>query len=212
MKYIRALGIDMAFANVGLAHCEIILPTHASGYKPLVRVMDLELIQTEMFEDRKVVRKSSIELRRAKELVAAISKAVERFNHKLVFAEVPSGSQSANAGRALGIALGCLASAPVPIVEVNAMEVKRIVHVSGKGRKMPSKQEMIAYAVRRWSEAPWLLHKSNGKGFKRGDLMNANEHLADALITVLAGLDSEEFKRLLSIMPKHERERRRIDL
>jgi len=185
---ITAIGIDMAFANMGLARTRIT----QDGDLVMVRCDDLELINTTSM-DRKSVRKSSDELRRAKELQAAMVKFCKGAD--LAFVEVPSGSQSASAARALGIAVGVLASCPILIIEVSPMEVKDVV--SGGNRKIKiTKPMMIEWASKKWKLAPWLRHK--------GRLTLNNEHLADAMAAVMAGINTPEFKRLLTLVTKDE--------
>jgi hypothetical protein len=188
MITVKAVAIDMAFANMGLAHVDIVM--NKEGVTVLGR--GLNLVSTER-EDHKEVRKSSDDLRRASILHKALTDYVRTVGVTLAFAEVPSGSQSASAARALGIAVGVLASCPVPIIEVSPMEVKKLFSSNGK-RKVP-KTEIIAWAVKQWPDLPWLKHA--------GKLTLANEHLADALAVVMAGISTPAFKQLLALQ-QHE--------
>lgn len=189
MKIIQAVGVDAAFANMGFAKVEIHI--HDLGIPPTIVCHDLVLVSTEAHEERKAVRKSSTELRRAKELHAAIQ------NHctgaQFVFAEVPSGSQSASAARSLGIAVGVLASCPAPIIEVSPMEVKFAVVPNRKAKV--TKDYIIDWAVKKWPQANWL----RSRGVNPGSITKANEHLADALATIVAGIATPEFQRLISM-------------
>ena len=180
---IKAIAIDAAFANMGLACVEIEL-----GETIKVVGVNVTLVSTER-QDKKVVRKSSDDLRRAKILADALGAYTRCHAAQIAFAEVPSGSQSASAARALGIAVGVLGSCPVPIVEVSPMEVKRLFSPNGK-RKVP-KTEIIAWAMRQWPQLPWLKHA--------GKPTLANEHLADAMAIVMAGISTDEFKQTLAI-------------
>ena len=182
MKPIKAIAIDAAFANMGLARVEIT----SKGGVMSVTGQDLVLVSTER-EGHKQVRKSSDDLRRAGILVQGIKDFVG--DATIAFAEVPSGSQSASAARALGIAVGCLASCPVPVIEVSPMEVKKLFSPDGK-RKVP-KLEIIAWAMKQWPALPWLK--------RAGKPTLANEHLADALAIVMAGISTPEFKRMIAI-------------
>ncbi len=195
---IRAVGVDAAFANMGFA--QVVIQPGVGGKTEII-CLDLTLVSTEITEDRKVVRKSSTELRRAQELVKALGHQTVDQGAKFAFVEVPSGSQSASAARALGIAVGVLASCQIPIIEVSPMEVKRIVNPNPKVKV--SKDYIIHWAMRKWPLAPWILHRHNGKTFKKGDPQNCNEHLADALATVAAGIATPEFQRLLSMTDHH---------
>lgn len=191
MGVIHAVGVDAAFANMGFARVRIDL--EPSG--PVVRCLGLELVSTEGM-DRKTVRKSSDELRRAKELQSAMTRFCA--GASLVFVEVPSGSQSASAARSLGIAVGILASCQQPIVEVSPMEVKRAVVTNPKVKV--SKADVIKWALERWPSAPWL----RDRGKPDGRILNSNEHLADALASVMAGIATPEFQRLIMMTTQNE--------
>lgn len=197
---IRAIGIDAAFAHMGFCRVVIRQSPKVSGVRfpgdLSIDCTDLRLVSTES-ENRKVVRKSSDGLRRAQELHAALQEYAE--GAQFAFVEVPhGGALSAAAARAMGMAVGILASCPIPIIEVSPMEVKMAVTGSRKGAQA-SKAEIIQWAFKLWPSAPWMLHKSNGKTFKKGDLQNGNEHLADALAIVVAGIQTPEFQRLLAL-------------
>ena len=186
MKIIKAIGIDAAFANMGLAAVEIHF--QPSGQNSILGV-DLHLISTER-EGHKVVRKSSDDLRRANALHLGMVSFVESYEGvTIAFAEVPSGSQSASAARALGIAVGVLGGCPLPIIEVSPMEVKKLFSKDGK-RKVP-KTEIIAWAMEQWPKLPWIRH--------RGNPTLANEHLADAMAVIMAGIHTNEFKQLMAV-------------
>lgn len=184
---IKAVGIDAAFANMGFA--QVVL-TMVEGHVDIL-CQDLRLVHTTA-DDKKVVRKSSIELSRARELHDALLQQCDGMT--LAFAEVPSGSQSASAARSLGIAVGVLAACPIPLIEVSPMEVKDVITGGNRKRKV-SKAEIIASCVKMWPHAPWL--RLGGKPGER--ILNDNEHLADALVTIRAGIATPEFKRLMAI-------------
>jgi Holliday junction resolvasome RuvABC endonuclease subunit len=186
---IRAIGIDMAFANVGLARVLI----NPEGPLVSIECLDLHLLQTER-GDRKVVRASSDDLRRAQELHAGLRAFVQ--DAQFAFAEVPSGAKDANAARLLGMATGVLAGLQIPVIEVSPMEVKEAV-TGKRSQKGVPKPVIIEWAAKRWPDAPWLRHARAGKGYKPGDLMNDNEHLADAMAAVQAGVRTPEFQRLM---------------
>jgi hypothetical protein len=183
---IRAISVDAAFANMGFAVVDIEI---ADG-KTNVYCVDLQLCRTSS-PDRKTVRKSSEDLRRAIELCHALKNAAN--GAFIAFAEVPSGSQSAAAARALGIAVGVLASCPVPVIEVSPMEVKRVINSNSKVKV--SKADVISWAVGLWPKAPWL--RLSGK--PSGRILKDNEHLADAMAAVIAGIQTPEFKRLIAL-------------
>lgn len=187
---IEFASFDVAFANLGMVRGVIkedgtIVPNDCK----LVNTFDQRDVSA-----KKTTRKSSEELRRARELVAAMQ--AWAFGCTIAFAEVPSGSQSASAGRALGIAVGCLASCPVPVIEVTQLEVK----LASVGKKGASKAEMLAWAFDKAPHLPWGMRKSLAAGGMIPTLQN--EHCADALATVYAGVKTPDFRRLLELM-KH---------
>ena len=186
---IKAVGIDAAFANMGFAHVGLAVE---KGKVVRIDCWYLSLLSTEAGADAKVVRKSSTELRRARELHGALINHCQ--GQQFAFVEVPSGSQSAQAARSLGIAVGVLAACPIPVIEVSPMEVK--VAVTGDRKVKASKADVIAWAVKRWPEAPWLRMKG---GKQKGRILNDNEHLADALATIVAGIATPEFQRFLTV-------------
>jgi Holliday junction resolvasome RuvABC endonuclease subunit len=188
MSQIHVLGIDAAFANMGFAHA--ILTIHDRKVVAF-DCMHLELVSTEA-ENRKQVRKSSDELRRAFQLKEAIIHNCA--GKSFAFVEVPSGSQSASAARALGIAVGVLASCPIAMIEVSPMEVKDVVN--GNRKAKVTKADVIDWAVKRWPAAPW---KKSPMSKRRDKLTLDNEHCADALASIQAGIDSPDFQRLLTL-------------
>lgn len=192
---IRAIGIDAAFSNMGLARVEI-HPTTRTISPIGVWCLELKLVSTAP-ESQKTVRKSSDGLRRAQELVREMHSFVR--DAQFAFVEIPhGGALSAQAARAMGMAVGIIASCPIPIIEVSPMEVKVAVSGDRKGAQ-PSKADMIAWAAARWPDANWLRHTHGGKTFKKGDLQNGNEHLADALAAIVAGISTPEFQRVIAL-------------
>lgn len=172
------VGVDAAFANFGLCLA------HANG--ALLRPVELKLIST-VGQDKKVVRKSSDDLRRAKELHDAFVGFSKQA--AVVFAEVPSGSQSARSSWSLGIAVGVLASCPVPLIQVSQLEVK----MATVGRKTASKDDMINWAIALYPNLNWIRHA--------GRVTNANEHLADAVATIHAGMKTDTYKQICAMIP-----------
>jgi hypothetical protein len=197
---IRAIGIDAAFANMGLAR--VIIHNHGIVSGPRfsgkdVECDDLTLISTDG-QHGKTVRKSSDDLRRARILYEALRDYAQ--GSQIAFAEVPSGAQSAAAAKALGTAVGIIASCPIPLIEVNPQEVKAAVRGRPvKGNASIPKADIIAWAVGRWPKAPWVRHERNGKNFMKGDLQNCNEHLADALAVIAAGIATPAFQQLIAL-------------
>lgn len=172
---LKAIGIDLAFAHMGL--CKVSINQHLE-----IQIEALHLVSTEG-RDKKEVRKSSDDLRRARQLHESLqSFAIAPAS--IAFAEVPHGSQSSRASWSLGIAVGVLASCPLPVIQVSALEVK----LASVGKKTASKKDMINWAVDNFPSADWIRY--------RGNLTNENEHLADAIATVYAGIRTDAFQTL----------------
>lgn len=180
---IQVLGLDPAFAAFGVVEAELDIATLE------ITIRDMHLIKTEK-QAGKGYRVSSDNLRRAREISTALKQYYP--DNYLIFSEIPQGSQSAKACTALGIAVGIVASGPLPIVEVTAFEVKK----EAVGKKTASKKEMIDWATNLHPEASWLTKK------QKGDIsfINDNEHLADAVGVIHAGIKTAQFQQVLSML------------
>lgn len=187
---IKVAGLDPALSNLGLA-------------KGTFDTESGELIITDIFtqvtepEAGKTVRKSSDDLRRANLLAGALHPWIA--DADAVFAEIPSGAQSARAAFGLGIALGVVGTVGIvgkfagrPI-QTNPSDVKR----KAIGSKNASKEEMIEWAHGRWPNLPW---KRTPSGKNKGQLSPSNEHVADACAVINAGIDTDEFKTLTQML------------
>lgn len=181
---LKVMGIDAAFSNVGIALATVDLTDPAN---PQVVVNDLHLIHTEGVKKRpRGVPRSSDDLRRAREALNGIQDKIRDFKPDVVIAEVPFGSQSARASWALGIIIGVLASIE-GLVEVTPREVK-----TATGEPHADKDEMIEWAMTKHPEAPWAWRKFKGTLIS---VSSTNEHLADAVAAVYAGLQTKTFKQ-----------------
>lgn len=182
---INVIGIDPALRNLGFAHC-----TYDTETK-LVEVVNLVLAQTEATDKKtaKVLRKNSDDLARAKILFDAMQ--LEAKKAAFAFIEIPVGSQSSRAMASYGICVGVIASCPIPYFQLTPSEVKLIA----TGSKNASKEEMIKWAVNLYPKANWLKRKLKGEIV----LMNDNEHLADAVAAVHAGVNGAEFKQAVAM-------------
>ncbi|MBE0438098.1 MAG: hypothetical protein IBX56_20145 [Methylomicrobium sp.] len=181
---IKVVGFDPSLRNFGVVKASINIGSLQ------VRVDSVQLIQPSLDKTaKKTVRKNSDDLRRARWLQSNMILSCKDCSFAMI--EMPVGSQSARAMTSYGIVVGVLSSCPLPIIEVTPTEVK----LAGAGDKKASKQEMIDWAVSEHSEAKWLRRKSKGEMI----LMNGNEHIADALAAIYAGINTEQFKTALSI-------------
>jgi len=182
---IRVAGVDPALANMGIARMILDIETLD------LELESLKLTQTEKMTG-KTVRQNSDDLRRAIELTGAFQKGVEGCS--VVFAEIPSGSQHSRSALGFGVAIGIMAGCPVPLIEVMPSETK--IHSAGE---KATKSQIIRWAVDKYPSKDWILHARNGKGFAKGDLHDDNEHLADAVAVIHAGIQTPEFKRMLAV-------------
>ena len=151
-----------------------------------LELLELELVKTESDKSKKV-RRNSDDLRRARE----ISKRFQALasDRNMVFAEIPTGSQSARSNLSFGMMIGILANSPRPVMPV---ETK----LASVGKKTASKEEIIAWAVDKYPNGDWRRYKRKGQLLLADD----NEHLADACAIAEAGLLTDEFERTLAII------------
>ncbi len=187
---IRVAGIDPSLRNTGL--CKGTFDTATNT----LQVTRLKLVQTEK-QSGKQVRVNSDDLRCGNEIIRAMHDWIA--DAHIVFAEIPSGGQSAAAAKGLGIATGILASIAGigqfkgQLIQVMPAEVK----LAAIGSKNASKDEMIEWANGRWPEAEgWL----RARGKADGPLVNANEHLADACGAINAGIQTDQFRNLVQAL------------
>lgn len=186
---VRILGIDAAFSNVGFAVADVDL---SDPKNPVIEVVDLLVLQTEAVKKRpKGMPRSHDDLRRARQSVNMIHDLIQKWQPNHVVAEVPFGSQSARASWALGIALGVLASIP-NLIEVTPRQVKEAT-----GEKHADKDMMIEWAMDRHPEAPWKMRKLKGNLIQ---VASSNEHMADAVGAIYAGLQTKDFKLATGIL------------
>jgi Holliday junction resolvasome RuvABC endonuclease subunit len=184
MRTLTLCGIDPAISNLGLARVAYDLETGE------LRPMAVSLTHTEK-RTGKTVRQNSDDLRRASESFVALHEWIA--GAAVIFAEVPTGSQSARGSFSNGVCCGVLASigalpyspGPQPrLIQVTPTEVK----LAACGTKHATKQEMIEWATAKAPNLGWIKH--------RGKMTAANEHPADALAAIYAGVKTDEFRNL----------------
>lgn len=137
----------------------------------------------------RVPYKDGKDLRRAQELVGA--QLIAQQGRAIAIAEVPVGSQSARAMASYGICIGILASLRIPLIEVTPNEVK----LAGAGVKNATKDEMIQWAMKEFPNANWLTRRLHGEVVPT----DANEHLADAVGAIKAGVQTQQFRQALAM-------------
>lgn len=181
MSKIKLVGLDPSLRNFG-----VVKATYSIDHGTFV-IDDMYLSKSEG-DAGKSVRKNSDDLRRARFSFEAMRDACQ--DAQIVIAEVPVGSQSARAMASYGICIGVLAACPRTLIEVTPSEVKRVM----TGYTTATKEEMIEAAMRKYPEAKWLTRKLHGKTVPRAD----NEHLADAIGALEAGVQTQQFKGIIA--------------
>lgn len=181
----KIIGVDPSLRNFGIVSAELDIQTMK------FKITDMNLVESEdNAKKQKTVRKNSDDLRRARLLHHGFVEACQ--DASFAFVEVPVGSQSARAMASYGICIGVLSACPVAMIQVTPSEVKHAM----TGIKTATKDEMIEAAVNAHPYAKWMTRKSKGETV----LMNDNEHLADAVGAIQAGLNTDEFKAAVAMM------------
>lgn len=183
MSHIKILAVDPSLRGFGMSMFNF----HIDSMH--LDLLDMKLVVTAN-EAGKDVRKSSDDLRRARELHQAFTDWAKLSD--ICISEVPSGAQSARAMLMNGVMVGLLASCPVPLIEVQPKEVKKAI----AGRVSVSKEEIIEWAVKQFPDAPWKRYKRHGEMH----LSDNNEHLADACGIAYAGVRTQQFRQLAAAL------------
>lgn len=188
MATIRVGGADPSLTNTGLAKFDLNLATG------LLTPIAIDLVVTEP-QVTKQTRCNSDDLRRCQEITTRIHEFLS--DCSMVFGEIPSGAQSARAAYAFGMVLGIWGgvSLKIPLVQVMPSETK----VAATGSKHGSKDEIIAWAVKLYPKLQWRVYDRNFKTKKKGDLKDDNEHIADAVAVIHAGIKLAEFQRSVTM-------------
>lgn len=186
-QLLEVVGFDPSMNNWGVAKGTLD-PRDLSTLK----IHTLDVISIEAPKG-KTVRQNS------KDLVVSMGLHKESYKHakgvKLIFAEVPHGSQSSRASVGYGICVGVLGSlrnSGINFHEVSAMEVKRVI-----GTAKPSKQDVIQWAYDKHPEAPWPFKTSKGV---TTIVESKAEHMADAIVSIYAGFQTQSFKQALAFL------------
>lgn len=96
-----------------------------------------------------------------------------------------------------GVCIGILGGITIPTIQVTPTEVKLVA----TGSKTASKQDMIDWAVKQYPNAKWLTKTQKGIT----SLVSKNEHLADALATIHAGVLTDEFNTAKNFLNSQDR-------
>lgn len=178
---IPVVGFDPSLRNWGIAESILDLQT---GY---LETPILSLVQPKDMEGKQV-RQNSSDIFLAEQLAKPVFEVAKKA--KVIFVEVPVGSQSARAMASYGICLGILGSVKalgIPFIEVTPTEVKKCF----TGNKLATKEMMIAKAVELYPEANFPRHRKEVSG--------KAEHLADAIAAIHAGVNTSVFQNLMRL-------------
>lgn len=183
-KKISVVGVDPSMSNFGLAVGTLDLETDE------LEIHDLTLVETKAGSNKKTVRVNSDDLRRASEIWRVAKTIIDKAN--MVFCELPVGSQNSRSQTSYGICIGVLACVDKPLIQVTPNEIKHFV-----GNKLTtSKEEIIQWATKKHSKAPWLRRKQSGQDV----LVNKNEHLADAVAAIHTGMQTDQFRQVRDVL------------
>lgn len=203
MRTMNILGIDPSLNNTGLAICSVNLDTFE-----IVQITELKLANTDPTTAKKQVRKNSDDLRRSQEICLALEEIINSYHIQIACAEVPTGTQSARGSISNGICvgiLGALVLLKVKLFQVLPNEVKLLT----VGDKKASKRDMFDWALSIDSICPGWIKTSRPNDWDRPVIKKegvktfyhkSNEHLADAVAAVHAGIKSEPFQQAASFM------------
>lgn len=189
MTNIIIAGLDPSLSNFGMVKGSLDIE---DGSFELFNTM--VIAKTEPIKGKKVVRKNSEDLHRARTLFNTMTEFLKDVD--MVCVEIPVGSQSARAMASYGICIGVIASIKCSMIQVTPAEVK----IAATGNKTASKADMIKWATESFPQAHWLTRKVNGEL----TYTNANEHLADALAAIHAGVVTDEFEQARVMIQKYK--------
>lgn len=179
----KILTIDPSMSHTALVLFEL------NTFTMEAKVVWSTTLNTEKANKKMQIRASSDLIGRCRELYRPTQEHIRQLEPDLIFAETPSGSQSASGMKSYGVSCFLLATLSPDPIEVTPIEVKK----ASVGSKTASKAEMIAWAFEKHPELQWKLDKS-GK-----PQVTTEEHKADAVAVFYAGIQTSDFKRILSL-------------
>ena len=177
MKFI---SIDPSLSNLGIVRGEII--------KDNLILDSHTLVSTEKSKN-KTIRVSSDVIQRIQFLQNALRVSIEDYKPQVIFAETPSGSQSANGMLSYGISCGLIAMCNPPAIQVTPIEVKKLT----VGSKTASKKDVIEYVNNKYQG--FLETKRDGSVVE-----TRMEHIADAVCIAEAGMKTDQYKQIKSYL------------
>lgn len=189
---LNVIGFDPSMRNWGIAKATYSLRDGT------VTVSTLNVVQP-IRPRGKQIRKNSSDLEVANQLSRNVFEAVQGAD--AVFVEIPVGSQSARSMASYGICigiLGALRASGIPFYELTPTEVK----LAATGDKNATKEQMIEWAVSAYPNANWPTHTRQGVTQVTA---SQAEHLADAIATIHAGVQSTNFQQLIALFQGHRK-------
>lgn len=187
MPLLRVVGLDPSMRNWGIAAGEY------DTERKLLSIAKLHVVQPTP-PSGKQVRQSSKDLVVAEQLINEVIPFLKEA--QMIFVEVPSGTQSAAGMKAYGICIGLLAAMRelgYPFMEMTPMEIK----LAATGNKVASKIEMIEWGLSTFPKAPWPTQTLRGEARV---IAGKAEHMADATAAIVAGVQTANFKQLVSLI------------
>ena len=181
-RHLCVVGVDPSLRNWGLA--KGIYDTERKS----LRIAEISVLQPILPKSKKI-RKSAIDLMAAEALTNGMLAFAQEAD--MTFVEVPHGSQSAAAMKGYGICIGILGAIReigIPFFELNQAEVK----LAAVGTKEATKEEMINWATSQHPEAQWPMRTVKSTPTV---IASKAEHMADAIATIHAGLQSAYFNQ-----------------
>lgn len=176
---IEVIGVDPALRNFGFARAKLDLDTMK------FEVDKVSLVKTSAAKT-KTTRKNSDDLDRCRAQYLGLKEAEK--GARIAFVEMPVGSQSARAMMSYGACMALVAALDIPVIQLTPKEVK----VAAVGDQNATKREMIDWASNLFPDAGWLT--------ARGRLIDDNEHMADAVGAINAGMVNSEFQAIVAMM------------
>ena len=190
----RFISIDSSLSHTGWAVGTI---TESIGLNSpsVINIEAIGLITTESETKKLNVRASSDTVRRCRKTVYELTDVMDTYKPEIIFAETPTGSQSANAMKSYGATCQLIAFMRPDPIEVSPTEAK----IAATGNKTASKEDIIRWAYDKYPNLEWHTSRA-GIDVGTAKLARDNEHIADAIAIAHAGIKTPEYQRLKSVL------------
>lgn len=192
---ITVLGLDPGLGSTGYAIAAIDLAT-----RRITRVIKVGIVTTDR-RKLKQVRQTSDYLRRASHLTGSLKPIIVKHGVSVIAMEMCGASRHIYQTFSSGVMIGITASLERPIIEVLPNEVK----LAATGNKSATHSEIVAWAVQKTGKRnvgwPTSRRANSFNVVLQGEYVTkAAEHPADALATIEASLNTEQFKLALALI------------